>query len=332
MARLLPAFSSLTKDASLLPPGGMPGGMRPVQERMQAGTWRSLFRGQGMEFESVRGYVPGDEVRHIDWRVTARTGKPHVKIFHEEHQRRVLMVVDDSSGMHFGTRKTFKNVVAARVAALLGGRACADGEAVGGVVFRLESEGIAFSAVTPRAGRTSLLRVLRLLSREGQESEQGRHAWSRTTRTGLAGLCDMLVRGQSFGMASGGELIFLSDFRALPPHDDADTMRAFARLARAYDVTLVAVSDPADRSLSPVGNIPIADDDGRPVLLHTGHPALQQRWRDLWEAQRQRLEMIATRYQMRLLTLETTDDVPIALLQSLRVSARPGKSARVNAA
>ena len=85
----------------------------------QAGGYRSAFRGRGIDFEEVRVYQPGDDIRIMDWRVTARTGEPHTKVYREERERPVLFLVDQGASMMFGTQVAFKSVIAARIAALL---------------------------------------------------------------------------------------------------------------------------------------------------------------------------------------------------------------------
>src|ERR1700722_4557819 len=94
------------------------------------GNHHSPFRGQGLEFDSVRKYVPGDDIRNIDWRVTARTDSPHLKIFKEERERHILLCVDMNAAMRFGTKKTFKSIQAAHIAALLGWRGMANNDRI----------------------------------------------------------------------------------------------------------------------------------------------------------------------------------------------------------
>ncbi|MBY0274525.1 DUF58 domain-containing protein, partial [Candidatus Binatia bacterium] len=101
---------------------------------LHAGAYASAFRGRGMEFDETRAYQPGDDVRAIDWRVTARTGRVHTKLFHEERERPVLLLVDQRMHMRFGTRDAFKSVVAARAAATVAWAARDQGDRVGGLI------------------------------------------------------------------------------------------------------------------------------------------------------------------------------------------------------
>ncbi|OQW94464.1 MAG: hypothetical protein BWK79_05860, partial [Beggiatoa sp. IS2] len=100
-----------------------------------SGLYASVFRGQGVDFDEVREYRYGDEIRHIDWRVTARMRKPYLKVYREERERHVMLCVDTNSYMQFGTRNTFKSVQAARTAALLGWSAQSHGDRVSGLLF-----------------------------------------------------------------------------------------------------------------------------------------------------------------------------------------------------
>src|SRR5271170_5744589 len=127
-----------------------------------SGDYASPFRGQGLAFHEVREYRFGDDIRSIDWRVTARTDKAHVKIFTEKRERTVILCVDANAAMRFGTRGTFKSVQAARAAALLGGQACSSNDRVGCLVFGDVADGMQF--FTPMRSRRALWQALKLLS------------------------------------------------------------------------------------------------------------------------------------------------------------------------
>jgi len=120
------------------------------------GPYLSKIKGRGMEFAEVRPYQPGDDVRHIDWRVTARSGKPHTKLFREERERPVILVLDQSRSMFFGSRKRLKSVQAARLAALIGWRAILSGDRVGGVLFSENNH----REFRPKSDRMNYLRLL----------------------------------------------------------------------------------------------------------------------------------------------------------------------------
>jgi uncharacterized protein (DUF58 family) len=126
-----------------------------------SGLLTSNFRGRGIDFAEVRAYQSGDDIRTIDWRVTARTGKPHTKLFQEEKERPVLLVVDQSSSMFFGSKVTFKSVVAAQAAALIAWTALEGGDRVGGLVF----SDTGHREVRPRRTKSSVLQLLHEINR-----------------------------------------------------------------------------------------------------------------------------------------------------------------------
>src|SRR5512142_1555880 len=126
---------------------------------LRSGGHASRWRGRGVDFRESRVYQPGDEIRHMDWRVTARSGKPHTKLFEEEREQGLLLAIDLNAGMRFGTRVRFKSVQAARAAALLAWMAAAAGDRVGALGFGGGING----EVKPAGGRRGVLHVLRAL-------------------------------------------------------------------------------------------------------------------------------------------------------------------------
>ena len=125
----------------------------------QSGAYMSRFKGRGMEFDEARLYQPGDDIRSIDWRVTARTGKTYTKVFREERERPVFISVDDRLTMHFATRGVFKSVLAAKLAGLLAWAAEHHGDRIGGQLF---SEHDCYE-LKPQNGRHAVLRFLNTL-------------------------------------------------------------------------------------------------------------------------------------------------------------------------
>src|SRR4051812_6220907 len=126
----------------------------------QAATHASRFRGRGVDYVESRNYQPGDDIRQMDWRVTARTGRPHTKVFQEEREQSILLLIDANASMRFGTRARFKSVQAARAGALLAWAAVQGGDRVGALGF-----GPALNAeVKPGGGPRGALRVLRALA------------------------------------------------------------------------------------------------------------------------------------------------------------------------
>ena len=208
-----------------------------------AGEYRSVFKGQGMEFAEVREYQPGDEVRTIDWNVTARMGRPFVRMYVEERELTVMIVVDASGSSRFGTRGRFKSELAAEFAAVIALCASRNNDRVGGLLFTDRVEHV----VPPAKGRRHALRLVRdLLVVE-----------PASTGTSIAAGLDYTLR-----LLPQRSVVFVvSDF--LSPAGDArgayDDERALDRLARRHDVIAVTVDDPAERTLPDVGVARLVD-------------------------------------------------------------------------
>ncbi len=220
-----------------------------------AGHAESLFKGRGIEFEEVRHYVPGDEVRDIDWNVTARMGAPFVKRFVEERELTVLLVVDVSRSMRFGTAGGEKRELAAEICAVLGFAAMRHNDRVGLV---LAGRGVEHF-VPPARGRSHLLRLLRdVLGSEAPRSPDGARLVAR-----------FLLR-----TARRHSVVFwISDFEDVP---DARDLRV---LGRRHDVTALVLRDPADELLPAVGWVELEDlETGGRRLLNTGSGRTRARY------------------------------------------------------
>jgi uncharacterized protein (DUF58 family) len=263
-----------------------------------SGSRLSRLRGRGVDFAEVRSYQPGDDVRSIDWRVTARKAKPHTKVYREERERPTLIVVDQSRTMFFGSRVRMKSVAAAECAALLAWHAVDGGDRVGGVVYDDTGE----YAFKPFRSARAVVRLLgRVASSNVALLDDSRRA--REPRR-LPSVLTHLVR-----VARNGHRIHLiSDFDGV----DDDDERQIRRLARHNSVVLVHVSDPLERELPPPDRYAVTDGARRAVLA-TGDARVRQRYRDDFAAHSQRLEAlcVATRSQYVALS---TDEAAVAQL------------------
>jgi uncharacterized protein (DUF58 family) len=197
-----------------------------------AGPYGSPFRGRGLDFEEVRSYQAGDDVRNIDWRVTARTGRVHSKVFHEERERPVWLLYDGSASMRFGTRVAFKSVIAARAAALIAWSAQLAGDRVGALI----SSPVEFGAWPPGARENHLLRVLGAIAKatrpEAQFVAPGRKTGPETTM----GASLERLREQ---VRTGSRVFVISDFYGF----DERWQRSLADLSRRNQVDCLLVSD-----------------------------------------------------------------------------------------
>ena len=269
-----------------------------------AGLYLSVFRGQGMDFEEVREYREGDEIRNMDWRVTARTGIPHLKVFREERERAVVMAVDVGSHMQFGTRGTFKNIQAARAAALLGWAASASQDRVGGLVFGDAQRGLRF--LRPSRGRHGLWRMLRLLTEEADA-----HA---TAPNALQEALEKLMTS-----APTGALVFvIADLN----RDVAALEIPLGRLSQRHEVVLLPVDDPADSYLPAMGRVQFRSADGDALTIDTDSRSGRDAYRARWISRRDALGHMARKLGIPVIPLPTNEDVHQSLVRGLRLRAR----------
>ena len=212
-----------------------------------AGEYHSVFKGRGMEFDEVREYAPGDEIRSIDWNVTARMSKPFVKRYVEERELTVLFLVDLSASGAFGSRTQTKNEVAAELCALLAFSAIRNNDKVGLIVFTDRVERF----IPPKKGATHVLRLIRELL---YFQPEGR-------RTDIAQALDYVGR-----IAHRKAIVFLvSDFL------DENYERPLRIVARRHDLIAVSVEDPREKTLPDVGLIELEDaETGERILVDTG--------------------------------------------------------------
>jgi uncharacterized protein (DUF58 family) len=245
-----------------------------------SGLYASVFRGTGLDFEEVREYREGDDIRNMDWLVTAHTNVPHLKIFREERQRNVLLCVDTGPHMSFGTRGTFKSIQAARSAALIGWAAN--------------------KRATP--GRRGLWRLLRALT---EPVEQG-----DTDESQLIAALQQLDKG-----APTGALIFV-----IAPLNQVTTglERILGSLRQRHDVMLLPVDDPADRDLPAMGPVIFSNAAGELLEVDTDNEAGRQAFREDWEQRRDELQQLAYRLGLGLIPINTTDDIHRTLIDGLR--------------
>lgn len=217
-----------------------------------AGEYRSLFKGQGMEFAEVREYQPGDEVRAIDWNVSARMGRPFVKQYVEERELTIMLALDLSGSARFGTRARFKHDLAVEMAGVLSLAAVRNNDRVGLLLFSDRVE----HALPARKGRKHALRLIRDLL---TVQPQGRG-------TSMAVAVDRLMR-----LLPHRSVVFLaSDFIA------EDVEKPLARLTQKHDVIAVTLEDPSERELPDVGPARLEDPEtGEIVEIDTSNPAVR---------------------------------------------------------
>lgn len=234
---------------------------RRIVNETLAGQYNSAFKGKGMEFDSVREYVPGDDIRAIDWNVSARAGKPFTKQFSEERELTVILAVDASASMDFGTRNSFKNEQIAEICALLAFSAIKNNDRVGLLMFTDEVE----SYIPARKGRQHALRLVRdVLFFEPQR----RGSSLRTALEYLAGI-----------QKKRAVIFVLSDF------SDASFFRQMQILEQKHDVIAIQSTDPAELEMENIGLVRLRDPEtGNSLVVDTG----SKRWRTQYQQLRQK--------------------------------------------
>lgn len=270
----------------------------------RSGVRVSRIRGRGMEYSESRNYLPGDDIRSIDWRVTARTGRPHTKLFHEERDRPVLFVVDLGNRMRFGTRRAFKSVVAAEVASLLAWSAAENGDRVGGLV--LVGGRAAESRI--RGGRRGALGLFRALADAVGET---------VAPGGGDGLEDALAR--ALRVARPGTLVVVvSDFSGL--RETAE--RHLVKLREHNDLLCVWVHDRLDEVPPPPARYPIGD-GRRAAILDTRSGEVVRGVARRFDGIETRITTACERTGAMLVRIRCGDDVRRVLRQALTGRLRP---------
>jgi len=230
---------------------------RRLMDSSFAGEYRSLFKGQGMEFAEVREYQAGDEVRTIDWNVTARMGRPFVKQYVEERELTVMLAIDLSGSSRFGTRPRFKHELAVEMAGVLALAAVRNNDRVGLLLFTDRIE----HALPPRKGRKHALRLIRdLMTIE-----------PRGRGTDISVATDRLSKL----LTHRAVVFFCSDFLS------SDLERPLARVAQRHDVIAVTLEDPAERDLPNVGLARLEDPEtGERIEIDTSNPRVRKAFAD----------------------------------------------------
>ncbi len=222
-----------------------------------AGEYSSVFKGRGMEFDEVREYVPGDEIRTIDWNVTARTGQPYVKRFVEERELTVMLLVDLSSSVQFGTVRQLKRDAIVEICALLALSAIKNNDKVGLIIFTGEVE----LYIPPKKGKSHVLRVIReLLNHETRKPE-----------TNIAEALEYLLR-----IAKRRCVAFLvSDFLS----DQESFERPLKLAGKKHDLIAITVTDPKEIDLPSVGLLELEDaETGELIVVDTASRSIRSRF------------------------------------------------------
>lgn len=278
----------------------------------QVGLQRSPQRGRGMAFAEVRQYQPGDDIRSIDWRVTARRQSPHTKVYEEERERPVLLLCDLGPSLFFASTGAYKQVRCAQLATILAWLALWAGDQVGGIVF----DGQTLTVQRPARRKKSVLQLLDTLARlqriRGQDQE------ALPPNRPRADLDTAL--GEARRVAHTGSRIFvISDFM----HMSADTSRLLGALAKHNTVSALQIMDPLELKLPDSGRFAIAGEDG-PVWFDGSNPRFQRAYGEKVARHQAHLKECFRTAGVNPATVMTGDEPAIALQAMLGPRGRIG--------
>ncbi|MDQ6996170.1 MAG: DUF58 domain-containing protein [Mariprofundus sp.] len=265
---------------------------------LMAGAHLSRFQGRGVEFDEVRPYQPGDEIRNMDWRVTARTGKPHIKLFREERERPALLLLDLRPSMFFATQGALKAVVASECASLLAWSVVHQGDRIGSMLLDAGDQSV---PVRPARGKRSVMRML------GQIIEHPQ--WRQRLPDSGASLLPFLQRA-SHAARSGSLILIVSDGRGL---DDAAQTR-LKLLLKHHQIVFVMIYDPFEVAMPDAGMLH-AFDGARVRQINAADASVRHRLANQFEARKACLQELEKLPGFFLIACATTDD-PFTALQA----------------
>ncbi len=256
-----------------------------------SGEYHSAFKGRGMSFSAVRAYSYGDDIRAIDWNVTARTGEAHVKIFEEERELTVILLVDMSGSSFFGTKKQFKSDTMTELCATLAFSATQNNDKVGVIFFTDKVE----KFIPPKKGKSHILLIIReLLSFEPHGAT--------TNISGALEFMNQVVKKRSI-------VFLLSDFMS------DNYSKALSISARRHDFICLNLFDESERDLPKIGILPVTDaETGKTIWVNTNDARLRNNY-TLWRKEKRNyLKTTATKAGADLLDISTTDNYINVLL------------------
>ena len=283
---------------------------RPGQRSPLIGLHHSKLRGRGVDFDQVRVYQAGDDVRNIDWRVTARTQEPHTKLFHEERERPIFILVEQSRQLFFGSALAFKSTLAAQVAALFGWATLEHNDRIGGLVYGDQEH----YEIKPRRSKQSLLQLLNRLAKVNA-------ALSTDSLPAPDPLGSALRRAREV-LRPGSLAIIICDERALGD----STEQQLSLLARHCDLLLLPISDPMDHALPAAGVLRFGLGEGS-LEIDTSDTELRRGYKALAGARKARWERLAHKLGVLVLPLSTRADVVDQLREYTSNRPKPGAKA-----
>jgi len=285
---------------------------RSFAKASTTGSHHSRFRGRGMDYQESRIYQAGDDIRSMDWRVTARAGKPHTKLYQEERERPVMLLLDLSPSMFFGSKKVFKSVQAAKIAALLGWAATLRGDRVGALI--IGNQQAIHKELPPKSGKRGALQLIRELVVQ-VDPQAFFQRMQQTRKNAKNALNDELQRLRR--ISRPGSLIFIiSDFYTI----NEETSNHLLRLSHHNDLIAIQVLDPLELQAPPPGRYGVTDGKNTGVL-NTRSKRRREKYNDFFRVHHQAVTQLMHKRNIPLIKISTTDD-PASVLQKTFGTAR----------
>lgn len=281
-----------------------------------SGSFISAFKGRGMEFDEARPYQPGDDIRSIDWRVTARSGKTHTKLYREERERPVLIWVDLRKPMFFASQGMFKSVLAAKAAALLAWSSTQHNDRLGGLIFSEDQH----TELRPQRGKSATLHFLQQLTKHSawfKNNEKTNKAEAKIENQTADHALNRLRR-----VAKPGSLIFLiSDFRNMNHHENTNIESSLAKMAKHNDLVLLFINDPLEQKLPPAGFYKITDGQSD-MIINTYNPTVRSQYQQRFATHQQYLKDLCVKLGIFYINISTDKPLLESLQKGLNLRAK----------
>jgi len=265
---------------------------RALSSNIFAGEYHSAYKGSGMAFSEVREYQPGDDVRDIDWNVTARFNRPYVKVYEEERELTVMLLIDMSSSLAFGTSVTYKRDMVAEIAATLAYSAIQNNDKIGVVLFSDQIE----KYIPPKKGRKHIMYIISELLDFKPQSQ----------RTDIKNAIEFLMQTQHKSCTA----FLISDFM-----DRKDYSKALSIMSRKHDTAAIQVYDHFMEYLPNVGLLKVQDaETGAEQYIDTSSRRIREAHRNAWQNFKQNLEEIMQRSKTDMISVRTDENYVKALI------------------
>ena len=260
-----------------------------------SGRHASKLRGRGLNFEELRDYLPGDDTRNIDWKVTARTRTPYVRVYTEEKDRTVWLLIDQRVTMFFGSKQRMKSVVAAEVAAISAWRVLSVGDRVGALVF----DDYEISVVPPHRSRERVMQILKQVVKKNRQLRAGADLKPDPNKLNEA------LRQVSTLARHDCLVCLVTDGDGI----NAETRKHISRISEHNDVLTTLIYDPLEKNIPAAGRLRFADNEGQ-LEADTSSLKLRSGFQDEFEKRLERIETASRRFSIPVIALDTSRPVP----------------------